>query len=139
MKPASRLLVVALVVAASGAALWWLTLPKPVAVRFHAVSAGTVEATLANTRAGTVEACQRTRLSTILGGRIEILNVKEGDRVKRGQLLLKLWNDDQQAQRNLALAQRDLSQQRIAESCTLAANAVRLRASSSAMPNGFTT
>jgi HlyD family secretion protein len=86
---------------------------------------GKVEATLANTRAGTVEACQRTKLSTIMGGRIEVLNVKEGDRVKKGQLLLKLWNDDQQAQRTLALAQRDLSQQRIAESCTLAANAVR--------------
>jgi HlyD family secretion protein len=58
---------------------------------------GKVEATLANTRAGTVEACQRTKLSTIIGGRIEYLGVKEGDKVKKGQLLLKLWNDDQQA------------------------------------------
>jgi multidrug efflux pump subunit AcrA (membrane-fusion protein) len=44
------------------------------------------------------EACQRTRLSTISGGRIEVLAVKEGDRVGKGQLLMKLWNDDQQAQ-----------------------------------------
>ena len=115
------LVVLAILVAAGG----WLARPKPLPVRLHGVAAGTVEATLANTRAGTVEACQRTKLSTIIGGRIEYLGVKEGDRVRKGQLLLKLWNDDQQAQRTLALAQRDLAQQRIAESCTLAANARR--------------
>jgi HlyD family secretion protein len=126
MSPLLRRLLIALVVLALIAtAGWWFTRPKPVPVRLHTVAAGKVEATLANTRAGTVEACQRTKLSTIMGGRIEILNVKEGDRVTKGQLLLKLWNDDQQAQRTLALAQRDLAQQRIAESCTLAANAVR--------------
>ena len=32
-----------------------------------------------------MEACQRTKLSTIVGGRIELLNVKEGDRVRKGQ------------------------------------------------------
>lgn len=120
-----RLIVSALVLAALAAAGWWLTRPQPIPVRLHAVATGRVEDTLANTRAGTVEACQRTKLSTIMGGRIEYLGVKEGDRVKKGQLLLKLWNGDQQAQRNLALAQRDLAQQRIAESCTLAANAAR--------------
>jgi HlyD family secretion protein len=124
MRPV-RLLLVVLVLAALAAAGWWATRPKPVAVRLHTVAAGTVESTLANTRAGTVEACQRTKLSTILGGRIEILAVKEGDKVKKGQLLLKLWNDDQQAQRALALAQRDLAQQRIGEACALAANASR--------------
>jgi HlyD family secretion protein len=120
-----RLLIAIAVLTIIALAIGWLTRPKPIPVRLHTVAAGTVEATLANTRAGTVEACQRTKLSTIIGGRIELLNVKEGDRVKKGQLLLKLWNDDQQAQRMLALAQRDLAKQRIAESCTLAANAVR--------------
>ena len=126
MTPLLRRLAVALIILAGlGLTVWWMTRPKPVAVRLHTVATGTVEATLANTRAGTVEACQRTKLSTIIGGRIEYLGVKEGDRVKKGQLLLKLWNDDQQAQRGLAVAQRDLAQQRIAESCTLAANAAR--------------
>jgi HlyD family secretion protein len=125
MKLLLRLLVILFVLAALAVAGWWLTQPKPVPVRLHTVATGTVEATLANTRAGTVEACQRTKLSTILGGRIEYLGVKEGDRVKKGQLLLKLWNDDQQAQRALAVAQRDLAQQRIHEVCTLAANAAR--------------
>ncbi|MBS3936728.1 MAG: efflux RND transporter periplasmic adaptor subunit [Sulfuritalea sp.] len=126
MSPAPRrFLVAALLLALVLAAGAWLARPKPLAVKFHVVTSGPVEATRANTRAGAVEACQRTRLSTIVGGRIEYLGVKEGDRVKKGQLLMKLWNDDQQAQRALALAQRDLAQQRVGEACALAANAVR--------------
>jgi multidrug efflux pump subunit AcrA (membrane-fusion protein) len=76
------------------------------AVVLKTVERGKVESTVVNTRAGTVEACLRTRLSTIMGGRIEYLGVKEGDKVKKGQLLLKLWNDDQKAQQGLAEAQR---------------------------------
>lgn len=125
MKSLSRLLIVALVVAMIGAALWWFTRPKPIPVRLHEVATGRVEATLANTRAGTVEACQRTKLSTIMGGRIEYLGVKEGDRVKKGQLLLKLWNDDQQAQQGLAASQIEVSRRRVVEACTVAASAER--------------
>lgn len=126
MKLASpRLLIIALLVAAAGFGLWWASRPKPILVNLASVDRGPVEATLANTRAGTVEACQRTKLSTILGGRIEVLAVKEGDRVKKGQLLMKLWNDDQVAQQALAAAQLHQSQQRVAEACTLAAAAER--------------
>ena len=82
--------------------LWWAGRPKPVFVVLKEIDLGRVESTIANTRAGTVEACQRTKLSTIMGGRIEILAVKEGERVKKGQLLMKLWNEDQQAQSTLA-------------------------------------
>ena len=120
-----RLIVIALVAVGIGTALWWFTRPKPIPVRLHSVAAGKVEATLANTRAGTVEACQRTKLSTIMGGRIEYLGVREGDRVKKGQLLLKLWNDDQQAQQEVAATQLELSRRRVAEACTVAANARR--------------
>jgi HlyD family secretion protein len=89
------------------------------------VDRGKVEATVVNTRAGTVEACQRTKLSTIMGGRIEYLGVKEGDKVKKGQLLLKLWNDDQKAQQTLAEAQRAMAAQRVKEACTTAASSRR--------------
>ncbi|WIM05051.1 MAG: efflux RND transporter periplasmic adaptor subunit [Candidatus Nitricoxidivorans perseverans] len=118
-------LIAVAVAALLGAAFWWVSRPRPVPVVLKAASPGRVEATLSNTRAGTVEACQRTKLSTILGGRIEILNVKEGDRVKKGQLLLKLWNDDQKAQQTLADAQLELSRRRVAEACTVAASARR--------------
>jgi multidrug efflux pump subunit AcrA (membrane-fusion protein) len=86
------------------AAAAWFGRGKAVPVVVTAIAHGKVESTVANTRAGTVEACQRTKLSTIVGGRIEVLAVKEGDRVKKGQLLMKLWNDDQQAQQTLARA-----------------------------------
>lgn len=67
----------------------------------------------------------RTKLSATMGGRIEVLAVKEGDKVKKGQLLMKLWNDDQQAQASLALAQVETARKRVAEACTVAANAER--------------
>jgi HlyD family secretion protein len=104
-------------------AVWWVGRPKPIAVVVAEIDRGKVESSIANTRAGTVEACQRTKLSTIIGGRIEMLAVKEGDRVEKGQLLMKLWNDDQQAQSTLAAAQMNTFQKRVNEICTLAVNA----------------
>ena len=120
-----RLLIAVVVVAALATLVWWLGRPKPVAVVLTEVGRGTVEATIANTRAGTVEACQRTKLSTIAGGRIEVLAVKEGDRVRKGQLLMQLWHADQQAEVKLAQAQLDSARKRVVEACTVADNAVR--------------
>ena len=94
---AGRLLIVLLIVAAGAGGWWWFSRPKPVSVVFAEVGTGKVESSIANTRAGAVESCQRTKLSTLMGGRIDQLPVKEGDRVKKGQLLMKLWNDDQMA------------------------------------------
>lgn len=120
-----RLLILLLVLGVVGAGIWWLKRPTPVAVQLTAIDRGRVESSVANTRAGTVEACQRTKLSAPMGGRIELLDVKEGDRVQKGQLLMKLWNDDQQAQSALALAQVETARQRALEACTVAANAAR--------------
>ncbi|WP_428826827.1 efflux RND transporter periplasmic adaptor subunit [Azonexus sp. IMCC34842] len=118
-----RILIVVTIVALLGLGLFWFNRPKPIPVVLKEVTEGKVEATLANTRAGTVEACQRTKLSTIVGGRIEFLGVKEGDKVKKGQLLLKLWNDDQQAQAALSQTQIVLADKRAEEACIAAANA----------------
>ena len=118
-----RIAIVVVVVAVLGLAFAWFSRPKPIPVALKEVANGMVEATLANTRAGTVEACLRTKLSTIIGGRIEYLGVKEGDRVKKGQLLLKLWNDDQQAQAALAETQITLAGRRVEEACIAAVNA----------------
>ncbi|MDP2880189.1 MAG: efflux RND transporter periplasmic adaptor subunit [Azonexus sp.] len=118
-----RIAIIVAVIAIIGLGLFFFTRPKPIPVVLKEVVAGKVEATLANTRAGTIEACQRTKLSTIIGGRIEYLNVKEGDKVKKGQLLLKLWNDDQQANAALAQAQITLSAKRGEEACIAAVNA----------------
>ena len=77
--------------------------PDPVVVSVVSVERGTVEQTVANTRAGSVKACQRSRLSLPIGGQIAQLYVEEGDHVETGQLLMSLWNDDRVAQ--LAVAQ----------------------------------
>ena len=118
-----RVAIILAVIVIIGLGLFFFTRPKPIPVILTEVAVGKVEATLANTRAGTVEACQRTKLSTIIGGRIEYLGVKEGDKVKKGQLLLKLWNDDQQANAALAQAQITLSAKRGEEACIAAVNA----------------
>jgi HlyD family secretion protein len=120
-----RLLITALLIAAAAAPVWWLGRPKPIEVVLAEVGRGVVESTVANTRAGTVEACQRTKLSTISGGRIEVLAVKEGDKVKKGQLLMQLWNADQQAEQRLASAALETARRRVVEACTVAENAVR--------------
>ena len=120
-----RVLLALVVLALIAAGLWWAGRPKPIPVVLKEIDRGKVESSIANTRAGTVEACQRTKLSTTMGGRIEVLAVNEGDRVKKGQLLMKLWNDDQQAQSALALAQVETASKRVNEVCAMATNAER--------------
>ena len=100
-------IVLALVALAGGAAYWTYTRPDPVAVAVRPVSRGLVERTVANTRAGTVKACRRAKLSPSIGGQIANLPVKKGDRVKEGDLLLELWNKDLAAQ--VLLAEREVT------------------------------
>ena len=81
-------------------------------VVLRSVERGTVQETIANTRAGTVMVRRRARLAPPVGGQVAVLNVREGDTVKKGQLLLQLWNDDVHAE--LALS-RSEHQQAIAQ------------------------
>ena len=120
-----RILIILTLIAGIGAAFWWFNRPQPIVVSLVEVERGKVQSSVANTRAGSVEACQRTRLSPISGGRIAYLGVKKGDHVKKGQVLLRLWNEDQQAQSNLAQTQVESSRRRIREVCAIADNAER--------------
>ncbi len=97
-----RLIVLALLTGGGYAAWKHFTAPKPVEVSVATVETGLVEATVTNTRAGTIKACRRAKLSPQGGGQIARLLVKEGDRVKTGQVLLELWNKDLAAQARLA-------------------------------------
>jgi HlyD family secretion protein len=102
-------------------AFWWFTRDgDPVAVTVVPVERGDVTASVVNTRAGTVKACRRSGLAPAMGGQMASLPVAEGDRVKRGDILLELWNDDFKAE--LKVAQKDAvaSRARAREACVRA-------------------
>jgi len=120
-----RLISLFIIISAIALASWYFTRPKPLAVELTTVTTGNVEATIVNTRAGTIKACQRSNLAPISGGQIAKIWVKEGDRVQKGQTLLELWNVDLQAHRELAQRQLAMSQERRREICILAENARR--------------
>jgi HlyD family secretion protein len=120
-----RSIAAALAIAAVALLVWWNTRPAPVTVTLATVERGAVAATVANTRAGTVDACRRAGLSPALGGKIASLPVSDGSAVEEGQLLLELWNDDMKAE--LTLAERDAhaAVSRSREACVIAGVAKR--------------
>ena len=113
-------LIVIAVLIAIGAGMWWLTRPEPVSVIVRKVDKGMVQDTVANTRAGTVKACRRAGLSPTIGGQIVRLPVREGDRVKAGQILMEFWNVDRRAQRELARNEHVAARARANQACVLA-------------------
>ncbi len=124
--PALRNILIAVAVLAVLAGLTFaLTRPKPIAVTVAAVETGKVETTVANTRAGSVTACRRAKLAPPLGGRIDKLLVREGDRVKAGQVLVELWNDDLSARERISVEQLQSARARVNEACLVAETARR--------------
>lgn len=93
-KWSKRFLVLFLFAALGGVVFYFLTRPKPLTVSVAQVSRGAIEATVVNTKAGTVKACRRAQLSPAIGGQIAELPVREGMTVKKDDLLLALWNKD---------------------------------------------
>lgn len=118
--PLRRLLILLVLVLVAGLLLWRALRPDVVPVVLAAAERGKVEASVANTRAGTVNACRRAKLAPSLGGRIARLNVREGDRVKAGQVLLEVWNEDVSAQVRVAREQAKAAEARAQEACALA-------------------
>ena len=115
----------AVVIAAIGAIIWHYTRPDPVEIVIRPVETGQVDKIVANTRAGTVEACRRAKLSPSIGGHIAKLPVKEGDSVTAGQLLLELWNNDLVAQTALAQSEVTSAESRAKSACLQAEVAQR--------------
>ena len=120
MKNARGWLLLAVVLIGAGGAYAYLNRSQPIRVSVVEVAYGEVQSTVSNTRAGTVDACRRAGMSPSLGGQIAALPVREGDAVKKGQIMLELWNEDLRAE--LELAKRDLtaSRGRKDEVCTRA-------------------
>ena len=105
---------VVILIAALAAGIWWYTRPKPVSVVLATVGRG-------GRGDRGQHPCRRGRIlqacppRPAAGGRIDFIGVEEGDRVRQGQVLMRLWNEDQQAQEAVSDAQRTSSEKRVAE------------------------
>ena len=97
--------------------------PEAVTVTAVQVENGTVEKSVANTRAGTVKTCRRARLAPLTGGQVEQLLVKEGQAVKAGQPLMQLWSKDLEAKLQLARSEALAVTAQREQACLKAQNA----------------
>ena len=120
-----RMLWIVILLALAAGAWWWTQRPQPVTVRLHTVEQGTVEATASNTRAGTVTACRRAKLSPSVSGQIIRLPFREGAQVKKDDVLLELWNHDIQTERALTEQELKSTEAQSNATCTQAVQAER--------------
>jgi HlyD family secretion protein len=121
----SKFVIIAIVVIALIALIAFLSRSKPLSVTMATVARGNVEASVSNTRAGTVKPCRRAKLAPPAGGQISRMRVKKGDRVVAGQILLELWDEDMHAQEKLSRDQLTTSELRVREVCSMAEAAQR--------------
>jgi len=91
--------------------------PKPIEVRVVAVERGRVEATLTNSKAGTVRARLRSRLTAETGGRVVEIAHREGEHVNAGELLVRLNDSSLRAQHDLARRGVEVASSRLEEAC----------------------
>jgi HlyD family secretion protein len=120
-----RATVAAVIVAAVVIVRATLLRKDPVPVTVFRVAAGRVEETVTNSKAGTVKTRRRAALSPEIGGRVELLPVRKGDRVRKGQLLVRLANADYQAQVRGAQRSIEASHAGEREACQRAEQAER--------------
>lgn len=114
-------ILIGLLLATPVALRFTLLAPKPVPVQVARVTRGVVEQTVTNTRAGTVKARLRARLSPEIGGRVVRLPHREGSRVEKGDLLLQLEDSVQRARFELASEDVQTADALAEEACLAAA------------------
>ena len=100
---------------------------ETITVAVAVVERGVVEETVTNSRAGTVVARRRAKLSPELGGTVIELPFREGDRVRAGEVVLRL--DDSLQRARLAVADSELAAAtaRVEQPCLEAERAQRER------------
>ena len=101
-----RIAILAAIIAAVLIARATVFAPEPVPVRVHEMQTGIVEETVTNSRAGTVRARRRAKLSPEVGGQVTAIPYREGESVRAGEIVLQLEDSAQRAR--LQLAQRDI-------------------------------
>jgi HlyD family secretion protein len=121
MRRIPRWLVVVVAILVAAVALRLLVFrPSPVPVEVARIEAGTVEEVITNTRAGTVKARRRAKLSPQIGGRVTELPFRKGAAVAAGALLLRLDDSVQSAQVRLAQEQVRTAESQASEACLAA-------------------
>lgn len=120
-----RVIIVVAVVAAVVALRLTVFAPEPVEVGVVAVARGRVESTVTNSKAGTVKARRRARLSPETGGRVVALPHREGARVAAGDVLLRLDDTSQRAELTRAERERTAAEARRRQACLAAELAQR--------------
>lgn len=103
---AIRIAILVILLAAGMALRATVFRPKPIEVQAQPVGRGRVEETVTNTRAGTVKARRRAQLAPEVGGRILSITHREGERVKAGEVLMRLDASLNEAQ--VTLSRREL-------------------------------
>ncbi|MBF8251642.1 MAG: secretion protein HlyD, partial [Deltaproteobacteria bacterium] len=86
------------------AGFYFLFRVKPVDVTVFRVKKGEVESTVTATTTGTVQARALSKISSQHTGRIKRILKRDGERVKKGETLLEIENNDANAQLRLAEA-----------------------------------
>src|SRR5262249_24462414 len=97
----------------------------PVPVTVYRLSRGVVEETVTNSKAGTVKARRRAKITPEIGGRAAVIGFRPGAQVKKGGVRRRIHHRDLKAA--LSLAQHCLATNRAAaqEACLTADLAAR--------------
>ena len=120
-----RLLVVAAIIAVGVAVKLIVFRPKPVPVTVFRAERGRVEETVSNSKAGTVTARRRAKISPAIGGQVSYLGARKGATVKTGDILLRIADQDLRANLDLARGEVRTAEATVREACATAAQAER--------------
>src|SRR3990172_5114182 len=101
--------------------------PEPVPVEVVTVAPGPVEETVTNSQAGTVRARKRAKLSPEVGGTVVAIPFREGQRVFKGAVVLRLDDSLQRAELTLAERELETASAQQEQACLAAERAARER------------
>ena len=96
---------------------WTVFAPDPIEVRVAQVARGTVQSTLTNSKAGTVEARRRSRIAAEIGGRVVEVRHREGAQVTAGEPLIRLGEESLRARLEQTKEGVPVAQARLEDAC----------------------
>lgn len=115
-----RIAVVLGILAAAFALRSTVLAPDAIEVQAEPVARGRVEETVTNSRAGTLKARRRAQISPEVGGRAVAIPHREGERVEKGDVLLRLDTDVLEARTSLARRELEAVRAQREQSCAAA-------------------